>query len=188
MATSDNIYVQPNNNVQNEDNKDIYVDNDREEYAIHEGDVYVKGEEDEYVCHDTDLPQSDTRQMASRQEKHIKTSKVNKVKTQKRKNTYGHYNIYLQQIPKRNKCKVQISVEGVYDNESSEVLRTSNQQGNDTLENTQIGYLNIHCLKVPVWKILLGIFGLFLITGTIAAGVITLRGGQTDGKLLNIFI
>ena len=100
----------------------------------------------------------------------------------------GDCNIYLQQVPRISRCNVQLSFEGVYDNENSDLFPTRNQPLlNQSPVTTKPASLNSACSTVPnSLKILLLLLGLLLTSSAIVAWIIAFTDLQSNGELINL--
>ena len=96
----------------------------------------------------------------------------------------GDCNIYLQQIPRISRCNVQLSFEGVYDNdENCDLFPTRNQPLlNQSPVTPKPASLNSACLTVPnSLKILLFLLGILLTSSAIVAWIIAFADLQSNG-------
>ena len=96
----------------------------------------------------------------------------------------GDCNIYLQQVPRISRCNVQLSFEGVYDNENSDLFPTRNQPLlNQPPVKTKPASVNSACSTVPNYlKILLLLLGLLLTSSAIVAWIIAFADLQSNGR------
>ena len=139
---------------------------------------YVKEEEDdEYVIHEIDESKLQISKLEVKK-------KVDTVQVRKEENAYGHYNIYLQQVPRRSKCNVQCSFEGVYENESeTDFIPSRTQEVKESANIKASKYFANICSNLPMaWKIILGIIGLGLISTAVTAWIIALTKVPVKGK------
>ena len=103
---------------------------------------------------------------------------------QEANNTHGgDCNIYLQQVPRISRCNVQLSFEGVYDNENSDLFPTRNQPLlNRSPVTPNPASLNSACSTVPnSLKILLFLLGLLMTSSAIVAWIIAFTDLQSNG-------
>ena len=103
---------------------------------------------------------------------------------QETNNTHGgDCNIYLQQVPRISRCNVQLSFEGVYDNENSDLFPTRNQPLlTQSLVTPKPASLNSACSTVPnSLKILLFLLGLLLTSSAVVAWIIAFTDLQSNG-------
>ena len=99
----------------------------------------------------------------------------------------SHNSIYLQQVPRISRCNVQLSFEGVYDNETSSdtvlpmaTLRNNNlQDGNKNMNNISVNS-NL-CSGFPLsCKLILALIGLVLVSGAIASWSMVLTKDESS--------
>ena len=151
-----------------------HVRNCKEESIKNE---YVKEEAEEYVINGIDNP---LNQNTPLNEEDNNTTIEKQFKT--RTSTYDHCNIYLQQVPRKSRCNVQLSFEGVYDNETSGIVPLANQQVRSVTKSSKDGYLDLDCLSLPIgWKIVLGLLGFILVSGAVVSWVIALTEVREEG-------
>lgn len=134
---------------------------------------------DEYVIHEVG---SNVAEMESIQD--TDNCSYNDEPSQERNITHGgDCNIYLQQVPRISRCNVQLSFEGVYDNENSDLFPTRNQPLLNQLPGTpKPTNLNSACSNVPnSLKILLFLLGLLLTSSAIVAWIIAFTDLQSNG-------
>ena len=141
----------------------------------------TKHTRDEYVIHEVD---SNVAEMESIQD--MDNCSYNDEPFQETNNTHGggDCNIYLQQVPRISRCNVQLSFEGVYDNENSDLFPTRNQPLlNQSLVTPKPASLNSACSTVPnSLKILLFLLGLLLTSSAIVAWIIAFTDLQSNGR------
>ena len=139
----------------------------------------TKHKPDEYVIHEvgTSVAEMETIQ-------DIDDFSYNDEPSQERNIPHGgDCNIYLQQVPRISRCNVQLSFEGVYDNENSDLFPTRNQPLlNQSPVTPKPASLNSTCSTVPnSLKILLFLLGLLLTSSAIVAWIIAFTDLQSSG-------
>ena len=140
----------------------------------------TKHKPDEYVIHDVGTT---VAEMESIQD--IDDFSYNDEPSQERNIPHGgDCNIYLQQVPRISRCNVQLSFEGVYDNEeNSDLFSTRNQPLlNQSPVAPKSTSLNSACSTVPnSLKILLFLLGVLLTSSAIVAWIIAFTDLQSNG-------
>ena len=135
---------------------------------------------DEYVIHEAG---SNVAEMEFIQD--IDSCNYNDEPPQERNITHGNdCNIYLQQVPRISRCNVQLSFEGVYDNEeNSDLFSTRNQPLlNQSPITPKPASLNPACSTVPnSLKILLFLLGLLLTSSAVVAWIIAFTDLPSNG-------
>ena len=178
-----------NNNIQ-ENSLHTYENVNEIELEVRDGESYeykTTNNEDEYVVHTTENDCLDTSKVLCNQNKKkgLLTDKKNITDA----NRYGHDNVYLQQIPNLSKCKVQFSVEGLYEDEGGEMLQEPSQQLIHIINKDTEGFFSMPCQRLSnFWTVMLGIIGLcfvIVITG-ITVPSITKSTGNSLGGYCNI--
>ena len=154
----------------------------------------------EYVVHDETDSSNDYSNRSNRSERN--EFRLGRCQQPRRnsKERQSH-NIYLQQVPRISKCNVQLSFEGVYDNDASSdsilpaaTFRNSSSQDRRKVDSEANVYSN-PCIEFPLaCKLLLGIIGLVLVTGAVASWSLVLtkqdsnKGRELNGLIISIFI
>ena len=87
------------------------------ELEVSDGEGY-KSQDEEYVIHD-DIENDDKE---TNDQNALFKDRDNNIDKR-----YDHNNVYLQQIPQRNKCKVQINDPDVYEHENQQISENPNQ-------------------------------------------------------------
>lgn len=125
---------------------------------------------EEYVVHDETNTCNHGFNAVKRSERSPKRLQQNDRKNIDRR---SRNNIYLQQMPRISKCNVQLSFEGVYDNEASSdsILPTTGSTNNDFQNRIKVNKNSSNaCFEFPLaCKLILGFIGLVLISGAIAS-------------------
>ena len=86
---------------------------------------------------------------------------------------YGHDNIYLHQIPSRNKCKVESSLYDVYENDNGDTLDGRNEHLIENATTQKRELCLMACIRSPICrKIIWVIVGMILIGVPISGSVI----------------
>ena len=109
-----NIHIQTCNES-DEANPHVYENITDIELEVSDGDGYKSQDDDEYVIHDDITDDNKEIVHTTGADKRIKSIK------------YDHNNVYLQQIPRRNKCKVQIDEGYLYEDEKQQISENANQ-------------------------------------------------------------
>ena len=150
--------------------KNFLTMNSNEEYVIHDGLDTCNNDLDDRIRDERRLPQYGSNNKFRR----------------------SHDSIYLQQVPRISRCNVQLSFEGVYDNETSSdtimpiaTLRNNNSQDQNKNKNTLSIDSNL-CSGFPLsCKLILAVIGLVLVSGAIASWSMVLTKDDTsEGRLL----
>ena len=110
-----NIHLQNGDNHKVSSN--LYQNVTGIELEVSDGEGY-KGQDEEYVIHD-DI-ENDYRE--TNDQDALSKDRDNNIEKR-----YDHNNVYLQQIPQRNKCKVQINEPDVYEHENQQISENPNQ-------------------------------------------------------------
>jgi len=139
----------------------------------------------EYVVHDETNSSNDYSNRSNQTERNdLRISRFQQ--TRQNSNERQSHNIYLQQVPRISKCNVQLSFEGVYDNDASSdsilpaaTFRNSSSQARNNFNSEGYVYTN-PCIEFPLaCKLLLGIIGLALVTGAVASWSMVLTNQDT---------
>ena len=129
----------------------------------------------EYIVHDeTDSTNDYGNRFIQTERNELRLGRFQQ--TRQNNNERQSHNIYLQQVPRISKCNVQLSFEGVYDNDASSdsilpaaTFRNSSSQDRRKVDSEANVYSN-PCIEFPLaCKLLLGIIGLVLVTGAVAS-------------------
>ena len=160
----------------------------------------ILGKSVEYVVHDeTDASNNYDNSFNQTEINEFRLSRFQQ--TQKSSKERQSHNIYLQQVPRISKCNVQLSFEGVYDNDASSdsilpaaTFRNSSSQDRRKVDSEANVYSN-PCIEFPLaCKLLLGIIGLVLVTGAVASWSMVLtkqdsnKGRTLSGLTISILI
>ena len=139
------------------------------ELEVYEGESYEKQyEEDDYVVSNNN--HSSKFEGHSQNKENENEGDVNS-NTETKK--YGHDNIYLQQIPSRNKCKVESSVYDVYENDNGDTLDNRNEKVIKNASTQKQEFCVISFLRSPICKkIIWVIVGMILIGVPISGSLI----------------
>ena len=157
---------------------ELEVTTDEEEYRI-------QCEEDEYVVPNDDHESDLENHVMMQQKNNKKQSDGTNSKIEN--NKYGHHNIYLQQIPNQNKCKVQCSVDGLYENDGETIVDQQDGKVNKNAMSSKYKFRFVSCLKSAICsKIICVILGFILIglpiTGIMIAGFYTSEKERPEGN------
>ena len=136
-------------------------------------DISKFDDNEEYVVHDETNNCNNGFKLIERSDRIQKRLQSNERQNIDRR---SRNNIYLQQMPRISKCNVQLSFEGVYDNEAStdSIIPTTGLTANDFQSRIKldkdISNDSNGCLEFPfACKLILGLIGLVLISGAIAS-------------------
>ena len=114
LTMSNKKYYVNRTGKNNSEDRDVYVDHEQDEYVFNQGELRAPTA--------TNNRHHPTHDREHRNEANVPKDRTNGI-------SHGQHNIYLYQIPKRNKCTVKKSMDGVYDIANREDLDSADGKG-----------------------------------------------------------